>query len=77
MVRPDEGGGGSSNYSSIQFAGMSSLVSQVKSAGSTLQDTTKGLQDTASGCGVSCAAFSQIIEIGSWAEDQVAVLERR
>ena len=76
MVRPD-GGGGSSNYSSIQFAGMSSLVSQVRSAGSTLQDTTKGLQDTASGCGVSCAAFSQIIEIGSWAEDQVAGLERR
>ncbi len=76
MVRPD-GGGGSSNYSSIQFAGMSSLVSQVKNAGTTLQETTKGLQDTASGCGVTCAAFSQIIEIGSWAEDQVAGLERR
>lgn len=75
-MRPDEGGG-SSNYSSIQFSGMAGLISQVRAAGTTLQDTTRGLQSTASGCGVSSPAFAQIIEIGSWAEEQVAGLQRR
>ena len=78
MVRAaDGGGGGSSNYSSIQFDGMRSLIATVRSAGSTLQETTHGLQSRASGCGVSSPAFSQIIEIGSWAEEQVPGLERR
>lgn len=76
MVRPD-GGGGGGDYSSIKFAGMSSLVSQVTSAGSTLQETSKSLQSQASACSVSCPAFSQITEIGSWAEDQVSGLQRR
>ena len=76
VMRPDDGGG-SSNYSSIQFSGMQSLISEVRTAGSTLQDTTRGLQSTATGCGVSSPAFAQIIEIGAWAESQVAGLERR
>ena len=75
-MRPDDGGG-SSNYSSIQFSGMASLISEVRSAGTTLQDTARSLQSEASGCGVSSPAFAQIIEIGSWAESQVAGLQRR
>lgn len=76
MVRPDDGGGGG-DYSSIKFAGMSALVSQVRSAGTTLQDTTKTLQSQASGCAVSCPAFAEIVAIGAWAEDQVDGLRRR
>ena len=76
-MRDDDGGGGSSNFSSIQFEGMRQLISQVRTAGSTLQETTEGFQTRASGYGVSSPAFSQIIEIGSWAEEQLPQLERR
>lgn len=76
MVRPDDGGGGG-DYSSIKFAGMTALVGQVRSAGTTLQDTTKSLQSRASGCAVSCPAFAEIIAIGAWAEGQVDDLRRR
>jgi hypothetical protein len=72
-----DGGGGSSNFSSIQFEGMQQLIAAMTTAGTTLQDTTQGFKTRASGCGVSCAAFSQIIEIGVWAEEAVPGLKRR
>src|SRR4051812_9614842 len=76
MVRPDDSGGGG-DYSSIKFAGMSALVSQVRSAGTTLQGTTRTLQTRAGACGVTCPAFAEIIAIGAWAEGEVDGLRRR
>lgn len=75
-MRPDDTGG-SSNYSSIQFAGMAALVRQVRAAGTTLQHTTASLQSQAAGCGVTSPAFAEIIAIGAWAEEQVDGLRRR
>lgn len=77
MVRPTPDGGASGNYSSIQFEGMHALITAMSSAGTTLQDTTQGLRTRASGLGVSSPAFAQIIEIGTWAEEQVPGLQRR
>ena len=75
-MRADDSGGGG-DYSSITFDGMTSLVSDVKSAGTTLQDTTKSLQTQASACSVASPAFNQLITIGDWAEQQVDGLQRR
>ena len=75
-MRPDDGGT-RSDYSSIKFAGMAALVSQVRSAGTTLQGTTRALQGQAGACGVTCAAFAEIIAIGAWAEGEVDGLRRR
>lgn len=75
-MRPDDRGG-SSDYSSITFAGMAALVRQVREAGTTLQHTTAALQSQAGACGVTSPAFAEIIAIGAWAEEQVDGLRRR
>lgn len=76
MNRPAEGGG-SGDYSSITPEVMNDLVANVKGAGSTLQTLVSGYQTRASGLGVSSPAFAKLLEMASWATDQVPMLQRR
>ena len=77
MNRPADGGGGGGDYSSITPEVMNDLVANVKGAGSTLQTLVSGYQTRASGLGVSSPAFAKLLEMASWATDQVPMLQRR
>lgn len=75
MVRPDGGGGGS--IAAIDPQLMARMNASIKSGGSKLVDQGGSLKTRFSGLYLDTAPLTEIVSIGNWAHDQLAMLTRR
>lgn len=75
MVRPDGGGGGS--IAAIDPQLMARMNASIKSGGSTLVDQGGSLKTRFSDAYLDTAPLTEIVSIGNWAHDQLAMLTRR